>query len=223
MSHYNHKGRPGKVGGSLPSNNLTRLFFILKGGAGSGNFNHGGIPGHQGGSTPESRSSLGPFEYIGILDKDIQNKIVEYSFRGYKTLNKKLRKGEALDDGEQNIVNSINSALAEAPPIKPSKVYRAIQASPEEIGMEVGKIYTEKAFLSTSSDASYMYKLSGSNDLKTRITIKVPKGTPGLQIEKISKKPKEKEILFNRGTKMKITKIEKDDFDNTNVLAELVE
>lgn len=54
MSHYNHKGRPGLVGGSLPKNqNLNNLFLRLKGGAGSGNKGHAGIPGHRGGSAPQ--------------------------------------------------------------------------------------------------------------------------------------------------------------------------
>lgn len=50
--HFNHKGRPGKLGGSLPkgSNSLAHLFAVLKGGARSGNFEHSGIPGHRGGS-----------------------------------------------------------------------------------------------------------------------------------------------------------------------------
>lgn len=52
MSHYNHKGRPGLLGGSLPRNNLSGLFSILKGGAGSGNRGHAGRLGKRGGSGP---------------------------------------------------------------------------------------------------------------------------------------------------------------------------
>lgn len=58
MSHYNHKGRPGLVGGSLPRNNLGQLFSILKGGPKSGNFGHSGRLGKRGGSSPSSRQQI---------------------------------------------------------------------------------------------------------------------------------------------------------------------
>lgn len=50
MSHFNHKGRPGLVGGSLPKGNLQDLFLILKGSSRSGNYGHVGRPGKKGGS-----------------------------------------------------------------------------------------------------------------------------------------------------------------------------
>lgn len=52
MSFPNHKGRPTKVGGSLPRNNLGQLFSILKGGPNSGNRGHAGRLGKRGGSAP---------------------------------------------------------------------------------------------------------------------------------------------------------------------------
>lgn len=53
MSFFNHKGRPGLLGGSLPRNDLSGLFSILKGGVGSGNIGHAGRPGKHGGSAPK--------------------------------------------------------------------------------------------------------------------------------------------------------------------------
>lgn len=65
--YFNHKGRPGKLGGSLPRNNLSSLFSILKGGPGSGNKGHAGIPGHRGGSAPKNLVSKSVF-----IDEDIE-------------------------------------------------------------------------------------------------------------------------------------------------------
>lgn len=58
--HYNHKGRPGKLGGSLPKDatNLGKLFQVLKGSSRSGNFEHQGRPGKRGGSTSNFRSMI---------------------------------------------------------------------------------------------------------------------------------------------------------------------
>lgn len=54
--HFNHAGRIGMIGGSLPKGqtNLTKLFSILKGGSGSGNYRHAGRKGKRGGSSTTS-------------------------------------------------------------------------------------------------------------------------------------------------------------------------
>lgn len=58
--HFNHKGRPGKLGGSLPkgATNLGKLFQVLKGSSRSGNFGHEGRPGKRGGSVSNLRSLI---------------------------------------------------------------------------------------------------------------------------------------------------------------------
>lgn len=63
MSFPDHKGRPTKVGGSLPRNsNLNDLFSRLKGGAGSGNRGHAGRIGKRGGSGPGNLSARNKIE-----------------------------------------------------------------------------------------------------------------------------------------------------------------
>lgn len=57
MSHFNHKGRPGLVGGSLSKNGLQELFLILKGSSKSGNYGHAGRKGLRGGSSSSSFGS----------------------------------------------------------------------------------------------------------------------------------------------------------------------
>lgn len=130
-------------------------------------------------STPGggSASTLPPLDYVAQLDDEIKKSIVGYSFRDYKPLNKNLRAGNSLTDEQSKIVNDIDKAIRESPPVKPTKVYRAVQASPEDMGMEVGKVFQDRAYFSTTSDAGYMYKLAGENSLKTRITVKVPPGS----------------------------------------------
>lgn len=58
--HFNHKGRIGEVGGSLPKGqvNLANLFRVLKGGPNSGNHGHAGRLGHRGGSSPNKVNSI---------------------------------------------------------------------------------------------------------------------------------------------------------------------
>lgn len=78
--HFKHKGRPGKLGGSLPkgATNLASLFAVLKGGARSGNFGHSGRQGERGGSAPSNFTSNISVDPVTTNEEDALKQIKDY-------------------------------------------------------------------------------------------------------------------------------------------------
>ena len=69
----------------------------------------------------------------------------------------------------------------------------------------IGKVITEKGFMSTSTKNSIANGFTGN----MQITIKAPAGSNGLDISSISQYAIESEVLFQSGSKMVITNAEK--------------
>lgn len=163
----------------------------------------------------QSMSRLSQQEYVTSLSAVDVAAVYEYTFSGYKQLNKELRAGDTTNPG----IAVLDAVLDSAPAVSQKKVYRALFATPGEINMAVGDIYTDNAYMSTTKSSKVMYMLAAP----TRVTIKVPPGTPGLDVSGISYKRHEEEILFGRDSQMRILKIQySEEFDKYDVLAELV-
>lgn len=185
---------------------------------GGSKFNHDqGSHGRRTAST--SVGITDPFKYAASLSEDQKKAVGQYTGSEYKNINKHLRFGSELYSENKSVISDLDAAIAGAPPIKPKTLYRAMGKSPTELGMEVGSVFTDAGYNSTTRSARVMFEL---NDLKTRVTIKAPQGTTGLQVERISKKKFELEVILPRNTSYKVLKIEQADFGFSNVTVEIV-
>lgn len=93
---------------------------------------------------------------------------------------------------------------------KPTKLYRALQQdlSSDDIDQlsRVGGIYTDKSFVSTSTDLAVAKRFNGGSPI---LEINVPAGTKYLDMDKLfniqMRRWREDEYLLNRGSKFKVT------------------
>ena len=130
----------------------------------------------------------------------------------YENINAVLRGVELyFEGGNQKIMEDLSLAMNKASIPEAIRVYRG--TSIEALGPSkylppaelVGKIITEKAFMSTS-----MIKDSAFNYKNLILYIDVPAGTKGAFIGNISNLPSEVEVLLNREQDMIIKKAYKD-------------
>jgi hypothetical protein len=137
--------------------------------------------------------------------------VAEYQNESYRNINRYLRGQELTGFGnkeklKQEIkenVKHIDSAFKKAPRLsKDVEVLRGVNpsnvASILNSGNPVGKTFTEKSYVSTTTRRGGYYL-----DRNVVMEIKVPKGTKVLQPRGGNRR--EREVLLDRGTKMKVT------------------
>lgn len=116
--------------------------------------------------------------------------------------NKNLRSGRGLKDDDKVRAAALDSAIDKSTPLeKDTEVFRGLKALPE--GWKVGSVITDPGFMSTSVSRSVAQGNFGSIILD----LKAPKGAKAAFMSK-TESPKfdnEKELLFPRGTKFRIT------------------
>lgn len=137
--------------------------------------------------------------------------LVAYTDEDYAPINTALRKGKGGSAGIQAKTATLRSAMREIP--EDIVISRALDASAFGYGEDdyeipradvdsfVGRTFHEPGFLSSSIDrrsADYV-----------ELRISVPAGTRGAYLNSISEYPQEREMLLDRGTHMKITKVER--------------
>jgi len=221
--YFNHKGRPGLVGGSLPRNNLSFLFTILKGGKGSGNFGHAGRPGKKGGSGSGFTSA----ELSAVQD---------WSWLGSQTINARLEEGKLSADrilggpSEQEVVDGLDSIIRKSPKTKSNQVlYSKFDAAPlfRQGNLKSGHEIKRKGFTSgTITPGGSRSSPSRRYDYEAVMEIHVPKGYKGVaDISSLSRYPQEKEHLIKRGSTLRIREIKEGQevYDPLRVIVDLIE
>jgi hypothetical protein len=190
--------------------NIIFVQDLSKGGEGSGNFGHEGRPGEVGGSMSDA--------YVS------QN----YKNTGYAFINQSLRSGKESDFSvhTQEQVRVLDRLTHSQKTSKEETVYRTVVGKRMLTQYsQVGKIVTDKAFMSVSSDreSSEMAVMDvlGTRRLANNFTlqIKVPAGSPyydlqGASLENpISGRGQndEKEWLFPRNSSLRILEVNTDD------------
>jgi hypothetical protein len=103
--------------------------------------------------------------------------------------------------------SNIERAIDKQPPLKGEEiVYRGIRTDKKTSAAFIkDAIIEDKAFMSTTADREV-----AKNFGNTVLTIRVPKGTKALKMQEILHNPsseREKELLLQRGTKLKITHV----------------
>ena len=141
--------------------------------------------------------------------------IYKYSFnsgdkknnRFFERLNSMLRGDREPEDVLMKYADIISGALKKTTLKRDVVCYRGVDINPVE-GYSVGKIFEMSQFISTSVIEAKALK----GDV--RITIYVPKSTSAAYIEKLSKFPKQRELLLNKDCAYKVIK----NYNNTVVL-----
>lgn len=146
-------------------------------------------------------------------DKSIySHAITKYTGSYYPRINQYLRgQRKQLDDDALSVITDVSKYLSLSE--KYSGIsYRGIVADrfvfEEFKSLNKGNIFSEKGFMSTSIDKLVANDFAEGTQYKIIFEIK---GKNGVDISSISDIPDEKEVLFNKGSKFKITKIAKSD------------
>lgn len=198
------------------------LVMALKGGPGSGNWGHSGRPGKRGGSAPKSSviidyKAADPQElnkYYALQERcgtEIDCEAVRmYTHSGYDVVNMQLRRGnyskstyasEWRPNEVKELLNSLDKTFKTAPTVPENIIaYRGVAAE-AFAGLKPGDKFIDKGFVSTTLNPDEMRP-------GIKVEMRIPKGTKGIYVEKISAVSSEMELLLNRGTKFKLVSYE---------------
>lgn len=149
------------------------------------------------------------FDFIDNLSENIKDSIRNYTLNAYMAINTKLRNNEKLLKIEQDILDDIDYAFKNVPPISSQiTLYRAINSSHPVYKDDKLEGFNPKKMVSVIS-ATYDIESTGEfySD-KTKccmLVITVPAGSRILPIENISEFKDEREILLNRNGAYYIT------------------
>lgn len=154
--------------------------------------------------------------YLSLLDNKQKDALTEYSGSSYGTINGILRgkvnlPNESSRTRYENLIENLSSALNDKTLGQNAKLYRGVydfhlddlKLTPADLEDKsedwfkeklVGKVYTDKAFQSTSIDPSSSF--SG----KFKIEYNANEDTNGMYIADLSRFPNEKEFLINKNT-----------------------
>lgn len=197
------------------------------GGPGSGNFDHEGRPGERGGSSSDGgeketkaskpsrwkvRTDESGQESSSDLTASHHNAVSMYVQDNAVDLNEVLRSGESLHPEEKSQVRALDKATQLDTFSEDTVLHRF--TGKDFYSAKVGDTFEEKGFMSTSKAKENALKVGDMTLSRDEIElweIKVPKGTPHLDVDKHMKtaeggKPllDEKEILLGRGTKLRV-------------------
>lgn len=142
-----------------------------------------------------------------------------YGVMAFLAVNDSLRNGERTGDKPQvrrdtdTVIKGMDSAFSKMPrTTQPITVMRGVEAAQEMFGRpgsKVGKKFTDKGFVSTTTNAetSKGFAENGEGDLDKNsalLTIHVPPGSQAMSLGDLAVSPLEKEILLNRGSSFRV-------------------
>ena len=140
------------------------------------------------------------------LSREQKNAIVQYTSSLYDMFNRSLREKTALPAKYAQMIKAATEGLNRGEAPVAFSVSRGIKLPDEataksvfqELERNVGKSFTDPAFVSTTSDDE-----SSFGDTM-KFVIHVPKGAKGLYVESISEGKDEHEFLIPPGSKFKV-------------------
>jgi hypothetical protein len=120
-------------------------------------------------------------------------------------INPELRGGKSISAGDQAKMTSLDSALAKAEPLSSdTRVYRGLSSVPDS--WRVGSVVKDAGYMSTTVDRDTALRNFGGQIL---MDIRAPAGMQAGYMNDVlsAKHSNESELLFPRGTSVKITNI----------------
>jgi flavin-binding protein dodecin len=150
---------------------------------------------------------------LDLLTGDEENEIAYYTASSFKAINEALRAGRAETAGTsvRNSIAAIDSGLAKYPLPMTIRTSRGVTSrmfnvdSPEELANEVGSLFVENGFMSTTVDAVPDPGFFTNPD-DVILSLVVPAGTPALFLRALSMASGENELLLARGRTLQIVK-----------------
>ena len=150
-------------------------------------------------------------DWIASLTEAERNAIRKYTYnsgdkapnRFFERLNAMLRNETQEDPVLTKYAETISAALKKSKLKHDVICYRNMDTNPC-VDLEVGDIFKEKQFISTSVVES------AALNKPYKIVIYVPEGSRGAYIETISKYPKQRELLLDKGCKYRVLSKKKD-------------
>lgn len=141
-----------------------------------------------------------------IVNKKAIGLVQYYSIQGSFIINEYLRNDNIDGYNFYNeIINSLNNLIINAPKFNKDYIlYRFVNDDMFLNSMEVGDIYTEKGYMSTTRNPFYKQTIKNNTFGWILLKIKMPKEISALCIETLSFFPLEQEIIFHPGTQMKL-------------------
>jgi hypothetical protein len=152
------------------------------------------------------------------LNTKQQEALKAYVGADYDTINRSLRKQELFSAHTAETIQQLDSLMV--PSAKETTVYRLV---PEDrfTDLKAGDTFLDRAFLSTTKNSSNFDEIAEGLDYDGRdynvIHIQVPKGTPGVDVNRAmasfmdledSGYAHEQEIILGRGRKFKVLRVE---------------
>ncbi|KEZ35833.1 ADP-ribosyltransferase [Frankia sp. CeD] len=145
---------------------------------------------------------------------------LQYTTPVYKATNAALRKGGPLSSSQQQMVDGLDAALQNIPPLdKPIIAHRGIRNFTQIFGEpQVGMAIVDKGFMSTTANpniASHFATKHGHDDA-TIVNVTIPAGARAVSIMPPSppnlptSASWEREVLLPRGSTLRITRISYD-------------
>jgi hypothetical protein len=164
-------------------------------------------------------------EWKKSLTPEEHHYIRTYTGQSYDPINKALRDPKTgPKEGSSPLIKELDRAINRSSLKENTTVYRGI-SDLSKLGIDpskaVGTTIKDPAYMSVSLNDKIAKKYAG--DSGAILKISAPKGSKGASMGGISRYPKEHEVLFSRGTGIKITKITKQADGRHLVEAELVQ
>lgn len=222
---------------------------VENGGEGSGNFGHGGRPGEVGGSAPKGSGGAS-----GGITKEEEDTLAWYVSGDGMWINQHLRGRMAegtseLTEDEQKMLDTLTNLANDK--IEPRPLYRSVEAeaifgkmdtfewealeghllynledanAQKLIDSLIGKEITEKGFMSTSKDRSYVGGFGEEMGLEQPIVLEFEPSNNTRGIDLAKKCPKldeamgQSEVILKPGAKYEITDIRKEEIDDSGVI-----
>lgn len=158
------------------------------------------------------------------LTADEHQAVRIYTGESFGPMNNSLRDPKTAKTSEKSdLVKKVDGALAKSSLKQDTIVYRGV-GDLSKLGIKgdpahaIGQVIKDKGYTSTSLNPKVAEKYDGAAVLR----IKAPKGSKGASMGGVSRYPKEHEVLFARGSGVKITGVSKKG-GRTIIHAELVQ
>ena len=159
---------------------------------------------------------LAAAQFAGMLTQKQRDALIDYS--GSPDINATLRRQDKLHPSEVEALSTLDSIFDRAKTKKPLTVYRGVGEAMGQApwvkdllsgGLKEGGRIHDDGFMSTSADMGAPKEALEESKVPVMLKIDVPKGAKAVSLYENSSFPEQNEILLNRGSDMRIKKIQK--------------
>ncbi|MEU0722571.1 ADP-ribosyltransferase, partial [Streptomyces sp. NPDC006140] len=166
-------------------------------------------------------------KFLDDLPPESWEALRTYSGNEYTLINKHLRFGNELDDSLKHVIDEMDNVMGARPVPEDVMVVRGtgvdhirIDGQPLKSPLEMeGGVFDDKAFTSTALGKTPPPPF---DSLPVWMHWRVPKGTPALWIDHLSKHPGERELLLAKGSEYKVTRVFQDAMGKWHVYGEIL-